>query len=82
MQLGQLGGPQEMMLVSTDANWPNEKRSIFSLPDERFLALFDGFDGMPEEALPKSVNLLGQIEHGSARAMAGTLFTSTSIRPH
>ena len=54
----QLGWPDDMMLVSTDAKWPNEERLIISLPDERLLALFDGFETMPEVALPKTARLL------------------------
>jgi hypothetical protein len=53
-----LGWPDDMMFVSSDAKWPDEERLIISLPDERLLALFDGFEAMPEVALPKTARLL------------------------
>ena len=54
----QLGWPDDMMLVSIDAKWPNEESLIISLPDDRLLALFDGFEAIEEAALPKTARLL------------------------
>jgi hypothetical protein len=53
-----LGWPDDMMFVSSHAKWPNGERLIISLPDERLLALFDGFEAMPEVALPTTASLL------------------------
>jgi hypothetical protein len=47
-----LGGPPEMMLISTD------DRLIVSLPNEVLLAEFDGFTMMSEADLPKNAVLV------------------------
>jgi hypothetical protein len=54
----QLGTPDTMMLVSTDAKQPGSERLIFCLPDERLLALFGGFEIVAEAALPKTASLV------------------------
>ena len=54
----QLGDPAEMMLVSTDENWPRSEKLIVGLPDVAILRLFDGFSAIPEATLPEEASLV------------------------
>ena len=52
-----LGLPFDMLMVSTPAPTLGRSQVYLSLPDENLLALFRGFDVVPETSLPTSATL-------------------------
>src|SRR5687767_15513113 len=52
-----LGLPFDMLMVSTPAPALGGSQVYLSLPDEDHLALFQGFDVVPETSLPASATL-------------------------
>ena len=63
-----LGLPFEMIMVSTPGPVLNGSEVYLSLPTEDHLALFKGFDVVPEKALPTEATLsFGHLEAFRAR---------------
>jgi hypothetical protein len=52
-----LGLPFDMLMVSTPAAMTGGSQVYLSLPNEDHLALFKGFDVVPEKALPPAATL-------------------------
>lgn len=58
-----LGLPFEMLMISTPGPAEGGSEVYLSLPDENHLALFKGFDVVPERALPVEAMLsFGHLE--------------------
>jgi hypothetical protein len=58
-----LGSPFEMLMVRIPDTATDSAKVYLSLPTEDHLALFGGFDVVPEKALPKEASLhFGHIE--------------------